>query len=554
MRAAIYARYSSDRQSDKSAEDQIREATEYAKAQGWRVVGTYADAELSGALAKRRPEYQRMLSSAKAGEFDVLLVEDLSRLGRKGSEAARVAEEFEFRNIRVVGYGSRYDSAAEGAEVNRAFTNLKDSMERKDVARRSYRGMRGQFKRNFWTGGRLFGYGLQPVYDKGRQDAYGQPLKIGTLLVVDKDQAKVVQRIFTMYTAGFGVRAIAAALNSDGIASPGSFWKGRRVRRASGWMGSAVRGIVRNPTYTGTVRWSVKQYRLDPESETRIGRKRQEAEHLTRQDEALRIIDQATWEATQARIKSVARKWGGGANSGPHSGGRTKHVLSGLLICDSCGSHFTMADRLHYACGTVRDSHECKNIARPSRKLIEGKVLGLFRDQLLSPVGLKAFKSEVRRYYQERTAAANEAHVKAPGELAEVDARIKRLQARIKAGDPDLSADELEAALARLQDKRRTLIGIPAATRLDAKVLDMLPINARSLRREIDAGFSDPTRVTEARVVLGRLLPEGIRLRRDARGRLFAHYAVDAAALLVAPVRCGSGQRNRTCLEQAWFS
>ena len=147
-------------------------------------------------------------------------------------------------------------------------------------------------------------------------------------------------------------------------------------------------------------------------------------------------------------------------------------------------------------------------------------------------------------YYAEVTAAAKAAAVEAPAELREVDARIKRLQAGIKAGDPDLTAEELDAAMQRLQAKRRELIGIPAATNLDEKVLALLPINARSLRSQIEAGFDgNPARASEARVVLGRLLPHGLRLRRDARGRLFANYAVDGSVLIARKAQNGSGGR-----------
>jgi len=56
MKIAIYARFSSDKQSDASIEDQVRICTVRADKESWHVVDTYADAAISGAT-RFRPEY-----------------------------------------------------------------------------------------------------------------------------------------------------------------------------------------------------------------------------------------------------------------------------------------------------------------------------------------------------------------------------------------------------------------------------------------------------------------------------------------------------------------
>jgi len=79
MRAAIYARYSTDLQSASSIEDQVRLCTARSAAEGWTVVGTYTDHALSGAN-HLRPGYQQLLADARAGAFDVVIAEALDRL------------------------------------------------------------------------------------------------------------------------------------------------------------------------------------------------------------------------------------------------------------------------------------------------------------------------------------------------------------------------------------------------------------------------------------------------------------------------------------------
>ena len=57
MRAAIYARYSSDLQRDTSLEDQIAVARHYASERSWTVLKehVYTDAGISGASIQNRP-------------------------------------------------------------------------------------------------------------------------------------------------------------------------------------------------------------------------------------------------------------------------------------------------------------------------------------------------------------------------------------------------------------------------------------------------------------------------------------------------------------------
>ena len=71
-RVAIYARYSSDLQSDASIEDQIRLCQERIDKEGWFLKTAFKDHGLSGATMLR-PGIQELIGSALKGEFDGLL-------------------------------------------------------------------------------------------------------------------------------------------------------------------------------------------------------------------------------------------------------------------------------------------------------------------------------------------------------------------------------------------------------------------------------------------------------------------------------------------------
>jgi site-specific DNA recombinase len=98
MRAAIYARYSSDNQRDASIEDQVEVCRRYAGRRGWTVVEVYADRALSGA-SRFRSAFQQMQVDAQAGRFDLVLAEALDRLGRKLADIADLHDRLNFMRI-----------------------------------------------------------------------------------------------------------------------------------------------------------------------------------------------------------------------------------------------------------------------------------------------------------------------------------------------------------------------------------------------------------------------------------------------------------------------
>jgi len=103
MRAAIYARFSTDQQSVASIDDQARICSERAKALGLTVVGVHSDCAVSGATpVDRRPGARACVAEGLAGRFSVLLVESLDRLSRNLVEQETVIRRLEHRGIRIV--------------------------------------------------------------------------------------------------------------------------------------------------------------------------------------------------------------------------------------------------------------------------------------------------------------------------------------------------------------------------------------------------------------------------------------------------------------------
>jgi site-specific DNA recombinase len=264
MKAALYARYSSDLQRASSIDDQYRNCRRRATEEGWTVVATYADEAISGSDANR-PQYQVMLTAAVRREFDILLVDDLSRFARDSVEQEKAIRRLEFHGLRIVSTSDGYDSNSKARKIHRGVKGLMNEIFLDDLRDKVHRGLTGQAERGYWCGGKPYGYRLKPITDPTQMDAYGEPAKIGTKLEVHAEQANVVREMFERYVAGESTRAIAAELNRRAVPSSGSTWK-RKVRRCSGWAGSAVRAILVNPLFTGLVQWNTSQFVRDPDT------------------------------------------------------------------------------------------------------------------------------------------------------------------------------------------------------------------------------------------------------------------------------------------------
>jgi hypothetical protein len=121
-----------------------------------------------------------------------------------------------------------------------------------------------------------------------------------------------------------------------------------------------------------------------------------------------------------------------------------------------------------------------------------------------------------------------------PHELTELDARISRLRKRMAAGDPDITSDELRAALDLAEYKRRELAyAKPADVSEGAKLLTLLPNAAELYRRQIALGLdgAHPQIMQKARLAIRELLGQ-IRLEPGEDGSLWAAYAIHPAVLV----------------------
>src|ERR1035441_10580328 len=140
LRCAAYARFSSDRQSPASIDDQLRQCRDFAVRHGWELLEqhVYRDEAISGAGIDR-PGLVRLLEATSRPDrpFDVLLLDDTSRLSRSLADAVRTVEMLRFRGYRIVSVSQGIDSQNDQADVLMTVHGLVDSLYIKELAKRS---------------------------------------------------------------------------------------------------------------------------------------------------------------------------------------------------------------------------------------------------------------------------------------------------------------------------------------------------------------------------------------------------------------------------------
>jgi site-specific DNA recombinase len=430
LRAAIYARYSSEHQRQASIDDQIRLCKERVTAEGWHLVQVFRDAALSGASALR-PGYQALLDGAREAGFDVVVAEALDRLSRDQEDVAGLFKRLRFAGIRIV-------TLAEG-EVSELHVGVKGTMNAlflRDLADKTRRGLSGRVEAGRSGGGNSYGYRVARGIGPDGGPAAG-------VRTIDAAQATVVTRIFKAYAAGESPKRIALRLNADGVSGPrGGAWSSSTINgnRARGT------GVLNNELYIGRLVWNRLGYIKDPDTGRRRSRAKDASQVIAVPVPELRIIDDELWQAVRdrhARLDRQGTETGSREAIGPAAfwaRQRPRYLFSGLMRCGTCSGGFSKISEEHFGCSTARNKGPtaCGNRLTIRRDTLEATVLEGLRDRMMDPVVFKTFVGEFTAEWTRLQAAAAES-VAAQSELERVRRQADRLVDAIAHGTPAAS-------------------------------------------------------------------------------------------------------------------
>lgn len=367
--AIIYARYSTDRQTDVSIETQVELCQSFLEDRGWQLVDTYSDRAVSGSDYMTRPGIQRVLERITSGKVDLVLCVTVDRISRDAEHGNGFLKRLRYHNTELWSvYG--------GSSVTDIEMSLRVTLSQELIAQIRYRtreGMKTAVRRGKATTCLAYGYRVKLEYD-----AHGE--RIPGLREVDPVQAEIVQEIFGLYANGVSPSAIAVALNMKGIPGP------RGIR----WRDTAIRGhvdrgtgILNNELYVGRVVWNRREYRKNPDTERRIARHNDSDDWVVDERPDLRIIPDKLWSAVKRQQGAVREEFARTASNQLNKSHRPSYLLSGLLECSECGGPYAVMAKGRYGCTNhkkkipldVLGGACCDNHKTILRKELEDRVL-----------------------------------------------------------------------------------------------------------------------------------------------------------------------------------
>jgi site-specific DNA recombinase len=350
MNFAFYGRVSTEDQQDpaSSKQWQLSRSTALIQPQGGVIVAEYFDVGLSRSLPwKRRPESTRLLDALANPDrgFDAVVIGEPAR-AFYGDQFGQTFPVFDHYKVGqwVPEMGGPIDPDSDAHEM---IMNLYGGMskgERNRIQTRVRSSMSAQAKHEgrFLGGRPPYGYTLADVspHPNPSKAAEGRQLH---RLEPDPTAAPVVARIFQEYLTGRGFYAIAEGLTQDGVLSPsGHDPRRNRHRRTSNgaWSKSAVRGILKNPRYTGYEVWN-KQRRdevlldVDDVALGKSNKMRWNAPEdwiFSDSPSHIALVEVDTFERVKAQMTLGARR-----STTTTRKSRHPYLFRGIVHCSECG-------------------------------------------------------------------------------------------------------------------------------------------------------------------------------------------------------------------------
>ena len=532
MKAALYARYSSDNQRDASIEDQLRLCRNYAERQGWRIVDSYSDRAISGS-SLLRPGVQDLIADGLKRRFDVILTESLDRLSRDQEDIAGFYKRMRFAGIAIV-------TLSEG-EVSELHIGLKGTMGAlylKDLADKTRRGLRGRVEEGKSGGGLCYGYEVVKQTAANGEATRGDRR-------INATEAAVVCRIFSAYLDAKSSRRIAWELNDEGVPGPqGSAWGPSTIH------GNPKRGtgILNNELYIGRLVWNRLRYVKDPDSGKRVSRLNPESEWVIQEVPELRIIDQDLWDAVKARQKAFAltpvetEEVDGNILTDRR---RPKHLFAGLVKCGCCGGGYSMISKDLLGCSAARNKGTCGNFRNIRRDALEASVLNGLRVHLMEPTLFKEFCDEFTREMNRLRIEKRTDHDAWRRELAKIEKQIGGIIGAIKDG---MYMPSMKAEMEALEGRKAELTGMLASATeppplLHPNMAEVYRLRIAALHERLQ---SEETKAEAADIL--RSLVDRITLQPDGNGLAIVLRGDLAAMLSFAANTKKPGLRGETGL------
>lgn len=303
-RIVAYIRVSTAEQAEEgysidAQENVIRQKCEQ---EGVELVAVYADKGISGKSMTNRLQLQQMLQDAKEGKFDEVWVWKTNRLARNQYDLLTIVKELERYDVAFKSCSEAFETTT---SAGRLMMNLLASIgefERETIVDNVKMGMKQRARTGKWNGGIVLGYKSVIINENN------------TRLEVVPEEVTTVRKIFELYSAGKGLKAITNQLNHEGY----------KTKKGNMFGTGGVKDILLNPVYIGKIRYNVR------ENWSEKRRKGYNKNPIIVDGEHEAIIPIELWEKVQEMYKLKCGK--------PKKAFESNYLLTGLMKCPVCGA------------------------------------------------------------------------------------------------------------------------------------------------------------------------------------------------------------------------
>ena len=279
------------------------------------IVDYYIDDGYTG-LNTNRPNFQRMIQDIENENINCIITKDLSRLSRNSFEANYYIElYFLEKNIRYISVLDNVDTGTKNSNNDMIqFKTLINDWYSKDISRKIKSSIWARKEKGMYMGS-IAPYG----YKKSKEDKHK--------LVISKQEARIVKRIYEEYSKGRSILEIIKGLQEDKIPSPNNSSNNGEIRYK--WREETIRRMLSNKVYLGHIEYG-KKINLSYKSKKRKYIPSNEWKIVYDMHEA--IITEELFNKVQSqrnRNKTIKRK-------------KHQWILNGLVKCKECGAKMTL--------------------------------------------------------------------------------------------------------------------------------------------------------------------------------------------------------------------
>lgn len=220
--AVIYARYSSERQTEQSIEGQLRVCNDYAERNEIRIVDTYIDRAMTG-TNDNRVDFQRMLKDSSKKAWDYVLVYKLDRFSRNKYEMAMHKKTLKDNGIKLLSAMENIPDTPEGIILESLLEGMAEYYSA-ELSQKVRRGMNEtRHKGNFTGGIVLYGYKVE-----------------NHKVLINEDEAQIVRKLYLDFASGRLITEILQELRDTGI-----LYRGKPFAR------NTLYNLIKNEKYSG---------------------------------------------------------------------------------------------------------------------------------------------------------------------------------------------------------------------------------------------------------------------------------------------------------------